>query len=82
MKKKILSGLALLVIAVVAAWNVNLGTNSYDWSTVSLANMEALAEETVIVNVPCEPQTGETCIIIINASGTLSRAHLPEHKPV
>jgi hypothetical protein len=43
MKKKILGGIALLGIAAVAAWNVNLNSQSSDLSDVSLANVEALA---------------------------------------
>jgi hypothetical protein len=45
MKKKILGGIALLAIAVVAAWNVNLSSQSNDLSDISLANVEALASE-------------------------------------
>jgi hypothetical protein len=39
-----LSGIALLAIAAVAAWNVSLGTESSELSSISLANVEALAE--------------------------------------
>jgi hypothetical protein len=44
MRKKILSGSALLAIAAVAAWNVNINSHN-DLSGVSLANVEALAQE-------------------------------------
>jgi uncharacterized Rmd1/YagE family protein len=46
MKKKILGGIAVFVIAVVAAWNVNLNSQKSDLSDISLANVEALASET------------------------------------
>lgn len=42
MKKKILSGIAVVTIAVVAAFNINL-QESYELSTIRLANIEALA---------------------------------------
>jgi hypothetical protein len=45
MKKKILGGIALLAIAAVAAWNVDLNSQSNELSAVSLANVEALAQE-------------------------------------
>jgi hypothetical protein len=45
MKKKVFYGSAVLVIAAVAAWNVNLNSQSNDLSDISLANVEALAEE-------------------------------------
>ncbi len=42
MKKKIFSGIAVLAIATVAAFNVNFSTGN-DLSDISLANVEALA---------------------------------------
>jgi hypothetical protein len=45
MKKKILGGIAVLAIVVVAVINVNLGAKSNDLSDLSLANVEALAYE-------------------------------------
>jgi hypothetical protein len=45
MKKKILSGIVLFAIAAVAAWNVNLNSQSDDLSGISLANVEALADD-------------------------------------
>jgi hypothetical protein len=45
MKKFILGGIAVLAIAAVAVVNVNLGSKSSDLSTISLANVEALAIE-------------------------------------
>jgi len=46
MRKKILGGLAVLAIAAIAAWNVNVGLKSNDLlSDIALANVEALAQE-------------------------------------
>jgi hypothetical protein len=51
MKKKILGGIALLAIAAVAAWNVNLSLQSNDLSGISMANVDALAECENSVNI-------------------------------
>jgi hypothetical protein len=45
MSRRILGGIALLAIAAVAAWNVNLSTKSNNLSSISLANVEALADD-------------------------------------
>ena len=45
MKKKIFSGIAVLVIAVVAALNVNLNAEKDNSLSLALANVEALASE-------------------------------------
>ena len=45
MKKKIFGGIAVLAIAVVAAWNVNVNSRTNGMSDVQLANVEALAGE-------------------------------------
>jgi len=45
MKTKIFGGIAVLVIAVVTAWNVNVNSRTNGMSDVMLANVEALAEE-------------------------------------
>jgi hypothetical protein len=46
MKKKIFGGIALLAIAAMAAWNVNLNSQpSNKLSDTMLANIEALAGE-------------------------------------
>jgi hypothetical protein len=45
MKKKFLGGIALLAIAAVAAWNVNLNSQSNELSGAMLMNAEALANE-------------------------------------
>jgi hypothetical protein len=43
MRKKIFSGIAVLAIVAVSAWNVSLNTKSNNLSDVSLVNVEALA---------------------------------------
>lgn len=43
--KKILGFLAVLLIAVMAAWNVNFGSQTKGMSDLKLANVEALARE-------------------------------------
>jgi len=43
MKKFIFGGFAIVVIAVVAAFSVNLKSNEYGLSEVGLSNAEALA---------------------------------------
>ena len=45
MKNKILGGIAILAIAAVAAFNVNFNAQSGDLAVVSLADIEALAQE-------------------------------------
>jgi hypothetical protein len=45
MKKYIISGIAVLAIAAVAAWNVNFNSQKNELSDVQLANVEALAQE-------------------------------------
>ena len=45
MKVKILGGIAVLAIATIAAWNMNLDSKTNGMSNVMLTNVEALAEE-------------------------------------
>ena len=45
MKKKLLSSLAVLAVAAVAAWNVNFNSQTDLMSDVVLENVEALAQE-------------------------------------
>jgi len=44
MKKKFLYGMAVLVVAVTATWNVSLATQEEHISSVVLADIEALAD--------------------------------------
>jgi hypothetical protein len=43
MKKKIFTGIAILTIAVLSAWNVTVNSQKSELSELSLANIEALA---------------------------------------
>jgi len=45
MKKIVFGGIAIVVIAVVAALSVNLKSNEYGLSEVGLSNAEALADK-------------------------------------
>lgn len=56
MNKKILFGIAALAIATVSVVNVNFNSQSNNLSDVSLANVEALAQE-----LPPPPDTGYCC---------------------
>jgi hypothetical protein len=54
MKKKIFGGIAVVAIAAVAAWNVNLNSQDNELSNVYLANVEALANgESTPINPSC-----------------------------
>ena len=44
MSKKIFYGIAVCVVAAMAAWNVNFSSQTKGMSDVSLANIEALAQ--------------------------------------
>ena len=67
MKKEILVGIAVLAIAAIAAFNVNLNTKS-EVSLLTLANVEALASESTdpcagnTYHSPNEILKKETCI--------------------
>ena len=58
MKKKLFYGIAVLAIAVVAAWNVNVSSKGSGFSDISFANVEALA-----VGETSEEFTEATCCI-------------------
>jgi len=53
MKKKIFGGIAVLAIAAAAAFNVNFSAQSNGLSDVSLANVEALAQESTTTYPSC-----------------------------
>jgi len=44
MKKKFFGGIAILAIATMAAFNVNMNTQNENLSDLNLANVEALAQ--------------------------------------
>ena len=70
MKKKILGGFAVVVIAAVAAFNINIDMSTdSNLSTVNLANVEALAQDeggTVTCSNSCG---GEFCGTFTNPQG-------------
>jgi hypothetical protein len=74
MSKKILYGIAVLAIAAVAAWNVNLNSQGNDLSDISLANVEALAGEGGTTVTSCLGLWGSCS----TASGATSKAPLVE----
>jgi hypothetical protein len=64
MSKKIIGSIALLAIAAVAVWNVNLETKSNELAGISLANVEALATSEEGSGYSCytesEPEMGSS----------------------
>jgi hypothetical protein len=65
MKKIILGGIAVVVIAAVAAWNMGLNSQKSDLSDISLANVEALAQESSSshCNRLCEEWPSTYCVL-------------------
>jgi len=62
MKKKIFGGIAVLAIAAMAAFNVNMNTQNDNLSDLSLANVEALAQsEGGSSSSNCCPQKDKIC---------------------
>jgi len=75
MKLKILSGIAALVIAVLAAYNVNHGLKTNGLSDINLANVEALAQIEYDLpisscgDVGCTPDLNYDCHVYLWSSG-------------
>ena len=72
MKKKILYGAAVFVLAAMAAWNVNFSSQTKGMSDVSLANVEALAREISAwgcAEAGCHIQFNYTCHVYQNIGG-------------
>ena len=57
MKRKVIGGMAVLIIATVVIFNMNIGSKSSNLSDISLANVEALAQDEDSLNKP----KGQTC---------------------
>ena len=70
MKKKLLYGLAVVVIAAVAAFNMNVSSNEYGLSDVSLANVEALAQGENPLG-DCRYDPGYYCCVYWYGSGEM-----------
>ena len=81
MNRKILYGLAVLAIAVVAAFNMNISSKGDGLSDLSLANVEALAQTETTEEFKeftgCDPKLtpsickGKNCKTYSYASGNL-----------
>ena len=62
MYKKILGGIAIVAIAVVAAINFSVNTKNSGLSDISLANVETLAQGEIIVEALCMIGPDDFCI--------------------
>jgi len=73
MTKKILGGIAVVVIAAIMALNINFSANNTSLSDISLANVEALAQGEVYANCLCDPTdlVSYTCLYIGAGPGRL-----------
>jgi len=81
MKKNIFVGVAVIAIAAVAAWNMNISSKPNGMSNVKLANIEALAEETTIVTVPCYSEQNKTCsFLVVDKDGNDYIGKMPDHR--
>ena len=83
MKNKILGSIAVLAIAIAIAINVNLNSNNDNGlSSVSLANLEALANENDYTSKLCESYCFDyqysTCIIETNISYIFCPQRIPK----
>jgi hypothetical protein len=68
MKKKIFGGIAIIVIIAFATFHINLNTQNENFSLLSLANIEALAEES-----GSESGGGYSCTVTYNCTnGSIS----------
>ena len=71
MKKIFFVGIAVLVIAVAIAFNVNLSSRRNNMSYLSLANVEALAQSETFT-IDCDQWYNETCAeVIINGTKSI-----------
>ena len=87
MKKKIFGGIAVLAIAVVAAWNVNVNSRTNGMSDVMLANVEALAQESTgsckwkVIQCPFPSNAGYG-VCITNGDGVSCDCGSSTHNPL
>ena len=63
MNRKVLYGFAVLVIAAIAAWNVNVTSKGSGMSDVMLSNVEALARNETQVICYSDPTYQRICNI-------------------
>jgi len=59
--KKILFPVAAMSIVALLVFNLNLNTQKDAANLLSLANMEALADDEGVVVIPCEYSLGDSC---------------------
>jgi hypothetical protein len=67
MKKYIISGIAVLAIAAVAAWNVSMNSQNSALSDIQLANVEALADGEGTPHYDC-PNGNTECVRVRQGS--------------
>lgn len=61
MKKKYFIGIAVVAMLGIAAWNVNLSSQNNELSSISLTDIDAVAD--------CEVRTNAGNIVILRCSG-------------
>lgn len=70
MKKKIIGGIAVLAVTAVAVWNVNLSSNEKsNLSSISLANVEALAQVVPESQLPKKNKYSSTDLACFDSKG-------------
>lgn len=80
MKKKLIIGFGAFAIAAIAAFNINMNTNSSNLSALSLANIEALANsENTPPKIPCNSMKSSTCRATVQlANGSLTTLEIED----
>ena len=73
MKKKVFGSIAVLAIAAMAAFNVNIKTQENGLSDVSLANVEALASESLPNG--CSGSWDKVCCVCGNTHYTYAKSN-------
>lgn len=75
MKKKFLSVAAIAIVAVAVAIGVSKNVNEVEFSDLTLANVEALANgESGIPTIPCETSDTSCSYIVKDADGNYYNA--------
>jgi hypothetical protein len=77
MNKIILGGIAVLAITAVVAWTMGLNSQKNDLSSISLANVEALAQESGGITSCASWNLGRYCGIFYPASGGSFSVYYP-----
>lgn len=71
MKKTIFSGLFVLTIAALAAFNVNMNIENDKTKLLSLAGIEAFAENEIDYQVPHKNNNPQKCTMYVDARGNV-----------